>query len=257
MNQLNQLLSLPEIASEHGGNVDKLIIYIHVLMGVLFVGWLAYFLFVLFRFRATKHPRASYGGAQTHASSYIEAAVAILELAILVILAIPLWANLADRFPPESEATVIRVVAEQFAWNGLYPGKDGKFGRQDLTLVNSTNQFGKDFKDPATADDFSAPLNEITVPVNKPVIAYITSKDVIHSFKVTPMRITQDAIPGLQIPIHFKPIKAGEYLINCAQLCGNSHYFMKGRFRVLSQEAYDAWSSEKQKSAAASAGGFE
>lgn len=237
--------------------MDKLILYIHYLMGALFIGWLAYFLYTLFRFRASKNPRASYAGAQTHASSFIEAGVAILELAILVFLAIPLWANLADKFPDQKESTVVRVVAEQFAWTGHYPGKDGQFGKQDLTLVSSTNQFGKDFTDPATADDFTAPLNEITVPVNKPVITYITSKDVIHSFKVSPMRITQDAIPGLQIPVHFKPLQEGDYLINCAQLCGNSHYFMKGIFRVLSAEKYQAWTAEKQNAAAASAGGFE
>lgn len=254
---MNELLSLPPLASEHGANVDKLILYIHYLMGALFIGWFGYFIFVLLRFRQSKHPRADYVGARSHASTYLEVAVAVIELAILVGLAIPLWANLADKFPSESESTVIRVVAEQFAWNGLYPGPDNKFGRQDLTLVASTNQFGKDFTDPATADDFSAPLNEVTVPVNKPVIAYISSKDVIHSFKVGPMRITQDAIPGLQIPIHFKPLKTGEYLINCAQLCGNSHYFMKGLFRVLSPEDYAAWSAEKAKAAALSAGGFE
>lgn len=254
---MNELLSIPPLASEHGANVDKLILYIHYLMGALFIGWLSYFFYVLWRFRAKANPRASYVGTKSHASTWVEGFVALLELLILGGLAIPLWANLADDFPPADQSTVIRVVAEQFAWNGLYPGKDGKFGRQDLTLVASTNQFGKDYTDPATADDFSAPLNEVTVPVNKPVIAYISSKDVIHSFKVTPMRITQDAIPGLSIPIHFKPTQTGDYLINCAQLCGNSHYFMKGMFRVLSPEAYATWVDEKTKSAAASAGGFE
>jgi cytochrome c oxidase subunit II len=254
---MNELLSLPPLASEHGANVDKLILFIHYLMGALFIGWLAYFLFVLFKFRASKNPRASYAGAQTHASSYIEGGVAILEIAILVGLAIPLWANFADKFPNPNESTVIRVVAEQFAWNALYPGPDGKFGRQDFTLVASTNQFGKDYSDPATADDFNAPLNEVAVPVNKPVIAYISSKDVIHAFKLVPMRVTQDAIPGMQIPIHFKPTKVGEYLLKCSELCGNSHYFMKALFRVLPQEEYDAWSAEKSQSAALSAGGFE
>jgi cytochrome c oxidase subunit 2 len=254
---MNELLSLPPLASEHGANVDKLILYIHYLMGALFIGWLAYFLYTLFRFRATKNSRASYAGVQTHASSYIEAAVAILEIAILVGLAIPLWANFADSFPKPAESTQVRIVAEQFAWNALYPGKDGTFGRQSQTLIASTNQYGKDFSDPATADDFSAPLNEVTVEVNKPVIAYISSKDVIHSFKVSPMRVTQDAIPGLQIPIHFKPTKPGEYLINCAQLCGNSHYFMKGVFKVLSPADFATWSAEKAKAASLSAGGFE
>ena len=93
------------LASEQGADVDKFILYVHYLMGVLFVGWLAYFLFALFRFRATRNPKASYAGAQTHASSYIEGAVAFVEGVLLIGLAIPLWAKFADKFPSEAQAT--------------------------------------------------------------------------------------------------------------------------------------------------------
>jgi cytochrome c oxidase subunit II len=68
---MEKFLGLPMLASEHGKDVDALLLYVHYLMGILFVGWLAYFLYALFRFRATRHPRASYVGAQTHASTYI------------------------------------------------------------------------------------------------------------------------------------------------------------------------------------------
>src|SRR5262245_36027860 len=104
-------LGLPILASDHGKHVDSFILYVHWLMGILFVGWLAYFLYTLFRFRATKHPRANYSGAQSHASSYIEIAVAAIEGVLLIGLSIPLWAKFADQFPAESEATSIRVVA--------------------------------------------------------------------------------------------------------------------------------------------------
>src|ERR1051325_4025033 len=198
-----KFLGLPMLASEHGQHVDNFILYPHYLMGVLFVGWLGYFLYALLRFRASRHPRALYSGAQTHASSYIEVAVTLIEGVLLIGLSIPLWAKFADQFPPESEATVIRVVAQQFQWNAVYPGKDGKFGKQDFHLVNSTNQFGWDYTDPATKDNFTGALNEIIVPEGKPVIAHISSKDVIHSFKINSFRVTQDAIPGLAIPIWF------------------------------------------------------
>ena len=89
-------------------------------------------------------------------------------------------------------------------------------------------------------------LNEMHVPVNKPVIGYISSKDVIHSFKVIAMRVTQDAIPGMRIPIWFKPTKEGRYQINCAQLCGNGHSSMSGGMLVVeSQEAFDKWLASK------------
>ena len=103
-----------------------------------------------------------------------------------------------------------------------------------------------------------AASNEINVPVNKPVVAYVTSQDVIHSFKINPLRITQDAIPGLRIPVWFKPTREGQYLINCAQLCGNGHSAMRGYLNVLSQEKYDAWLAERAKAApAAPAASFE
>jgi cytochrome c oxidase subunit 2 len=252
-----KLLGLPVLASEHGKHVDDFILYVHWLMGVLFVGWLAYFLYALFRFRNTKNPKASYAGAQSHASTYLEALVAAIEGVLLIGLSIPLWAKFADKFPATSEATNIRVVAEQFAWNGVYPGPDGQFGRQDFHLVSSTNEFGWDYTDPRNKDNFKGNLNEIVVPVGKPVIATISSKDVIHSFKINPFRITQDAIPGMAIPIWFKPTGLGTNIINCAQLCGNSHYFMKGFFKVVSQADYDKYIAEKSRTAAISAGGFE
>src|SRR6185369_14888639 len=138
-------LGLPMLASEDGKHVDDFILYVHYLMGILFVGWLAYFLYTLFRFRASRHPKASYAGAQSHASSYIEIAVAAIEGVLLVGLSVPLWAKFADQFPTADQATSIRVVAQQSLWNAVYPGKDGKFGKQDFALISSTNQFGWDY----------------------------------------------------------------------------------------------------------------
>jgi len=89
-------------------------------------------------------------------------------------------------------------------------------------------------------------LNEIHVPVNKPVIAYITSKDVIHSFKLVAMRVTQDAIPGMRVPVWFKPTKEGRYQIYCAQLCGNGHAAMAQGFLVVeSEQQYAKWLASK------------
>src|SRR5215510_9440512 len=242
-------LGLPMLASDHGKHVDNFILYVHYLMGVLFVGWFAYFLYTLFRFQASRHPRASYAGAQTHASSYIEIVVTAVEGVLLIGLSIPLWAKFADQFPAESEATSIRVVAQQFAWNAVYPGKDGKFGKQDFHLVNATNQFGWDYTDVTTRDNFVGDQNVIVVPEGKPVVATITSKDVIHSFKINSFRVTQDAIPGMAIPIWFQPTTNGIFVINCAQLCGNSHYFMKGEFHVVPQQKFDEFLAAKSATA--------
>src|SRR5437762_2090813 len=196
---MNKLLGLPVLASEHGKDVDNLIIYVHLLMIVLFVGWLAYFAYALFRFHRSRNPKADYVGVKSHASSYIEGAVAIVEGILLVGVAVPLWAKAvgSTHFPAENQSTVIQIVAQQFNWNARYAGKDGKFGKQDMHMVSASNVFGVDPNDPAGKDDIQV-NNDIHVVVNKPVIAYISSRDVIHSFKVIAMRVTQDAIPGMR-----------------------------------------------------------
>jgi len=249
---MDKILGLPVLASEHGQNVDNLIIYVHWLMIVLFVGWLAYFAYALFRFHRSRNPKADYVGVKGHASNYIEGAVALVEGVLLIGVAVPLWAKAVDKFPKEDESTVIQVVAQQFNWNIRYPGKDGKFGKQDMHLVTPENVFGVDPSDPNGKDD-AVTLNDLHVPlaklpsgVTKPVIIYISSKDVIHSFKIIALRITQDAIPGMRIPIWFRPVKEGRYQINCAQLCGNGHATMAGGFLVVeSQEAFDKWVASK------------
>lgn len=242
---METLLGLPPVASAHGQGVNNLISYIHWLMGALFVGWFAFFLYALWRFQARRNPKGDYMGVRTHASSYLEVTVAGIEAVLLLFVAIPLWAQRVDDFPKESESTVIQVSAQQFAWNARYAGADLTFGKQDMKLVSGTNTFGIDPEDPAGKDDVQV-LNEIHVPVNKPVIAYITSKDVIHSFKVSTMRVTQDAIPGMRVPVWFKPTKEGRHQIYCAQLCGNGHAAMaQGYLVVESEEAYAKWLASK------------
>lgn len=248
----SKILGLPPIASAQAPHVDDLIIWVHWLMAALFVGWFAYFVYTLVRFRAARNPRADHQGVRSHASNYLELLVAIIEGVLLVGVAIPFWAKAVDKFPEPSESTVIQVVAQQFQWNVRYPGKDGEFGKQDMTHVTSENVFGVDPSDAKGKDDVQT-LNDLHVPLvkrpdgsYKPVIIFVSSKDVIHSFKVIALRLTQDAIPGLRVPVWFTPTQEGRFQINCAQLCGNGHSSMSGGYlTVESQEAYDKWLASK------------
>jgi cytochrome c oxidase subunit 2 len=244
MEFFKKLLFMPVLASQNGEKVDDLIIYIHWLMIALFVGWLGYFLYTLWRFNARRNPKADHVGVRSHASNYVEIVVAGIEVVLLVVIAIPLWANSSDvtRIPDAKDALSIQVVAQQFDWNVRYPGKDGVFGKQDMTLVTDTNVFGVRPDDPNGQDDVQT-TTQIHVPVNRPVIVYLSSKDVIHSFKIIAMRVTQDAIPGMRIPTWFKATKEGNYQINCAQLCGNA--MSRGLLIVESQEAFDKWLASK------------
>ena len=85
---------------QNGQDVDDLIIYVHWLMLALFIGWIIYFFYALYRFRSSRNPKADYVGVRNHASSYIELAVAGVEAVLLIFVAVPLWAKAVDKFPP-------------------------------------------------------------------------------------------------------------------------------------------------------------
>ena len=241
----HDVLGLPELASANGRAVDDLMVYVHWLMLVLFVGWIIYFGYVLFRFNAARNKKASYEGSKSKVPSYVELAIVAVEAVLLLGIAVPLWAKNVNQFPKPEDATVVQIMAQQFAWNVRYPGLDGKFGQQDMKLIASDNVFGVDPADPAGKDDIQV-LNEIHVAVNKPVLIYLSSKDVIHSLKLVAMRITQDAIPGLRIPCTFTPTKIGRYQIECAQLCGGGHSAMAGGFVVVQSQAdFASWLKSK------------
>jgi len=240
------LLGMPIAASTHAGEIDEMIVLVHWLMAILFVGWGLFFLYVLFRFRRGANPKASYTGAKGKISKGLEVAVAIVEVVLLVFYAIPAWAKRVKAFPAENEAVVVKVVGEQFAWNVQYPGPDGKFGRTDIKLVAADNPLGLDRRDPDAKDDVTT-INQLYLPVDRPVLVHLMSKDVIHSFGLYEMRVKQDAVPGMSIPVWFIPNRVGEYEITCSQLCGLGHFRMRGFVTVQNAADFQKWMSDQQK----------
>src|SRR5277367_4149103 len=94
--------NMPVLASDpagHGAEVDRLILFVHVLMGALFVGWIGYFIYVLFRYHKSRNPKADYTGVTSHASTYLEGVVALIEGVLLIGFAIPIWAMPLTSFP--------------------------------------------------------------------------------------------------------------------------------------------------------------
>jgi len=187
----------------------------------------------------------------------------VVEAVLLIGFAIPLWATRVEAMPPESEALVVQVTGEQFAWNVHYPGADRTFGRTDINLLDlQTNPLGLDRSDPAAKDDVTT-VNQLYLPVNRPVIVRLRSKDVIHSFGVPEFRVKQDAVPGFTIPIWFVPTvttadmrsQTGnpefQYEIACAQLCGLGHARMRGFVTVQSDQEFQTWLAEAQAEQAA------
>ena len=255
---MTEWLGLPPLAvDDHGRQIDGLIAYTHIFMLILFVGWGLFFVYCLMRFRRSRNPVANYAGVKSHASSYLEVGVAVVEAVLLIGFSIPLWAARVDRMPPENDSLVVEVTGEQFAWNVHYPGPDGKFGRTDIKLLDlQSNPLGLDRDDPAAKDDVTT-LNQLYLPVNRPIVVRLRSKDVIHSFGVPEFRVKQDAIPGLTIPIWFVPTvttaemrtRTGkpefQYEIACAQLCGLGHARMRGFVTVQTAADFQKWLDEK------------
>ncbi len=251
-------LGLPALATAQGGQIDGLIGWTHVFMFILFVGWGGFFAYALIRFRRSRHPVANHAAVKSHASSYLEIGVAVVEAVLLFGFSVPIWAARVDHVPAESEALVVQVTGEQFAWNVRYAGPDGVFGRTDITMVDAqTNPLGLDRSDPAAKDDITT-INQLYLPVNRPIIVKLRSKDVIHSFNVPEFRVKQDAIPGFTIPVWFIPAvttaemrtRTGnpefQYEIACAQLCGLGHYRMRGFVTVLGTGEFQKWLDDEE-----------
>jgi cytochrome c oxidase subunit II len=237
-------LRMPVAASAHAGDVDQTMALVHWLMLVLFVGWGLFFVYVVIRFRRGAHPVARHEGVRGRWSTWVEGGVLVAEIVLLAFFSIPVWSARVDAFPSERESTVVRVVAEQFAWNVHYPGADRTFGRTDLSLVGPANPLGLDRNDPAAQDDVTT-INRLNIPVNRPVIVYLSSKDMVHSFGLPQMRVKQDAVPGIAQPVWFTPTRTGEWEIACSQLCGLGHYRMRGFYAVQTQAEFDAWLAQE------------
>jgi len=232
---------LPLNASAQGEIIDDVNIYVHVLMLVLFVGWTVYFFYVIFKFRQSAHPKAIYRDVKGHTSNFVEIGIILVEIVLLFGFSIPLWKTLANEFPAEKDSVVVRIVAEQFAWNFHYPGPDGVFGQTKIDLIDlQSNPLGVDRRgDPNAADDVVTKI--LHLPVEKPVIAHLTSKDVIHALGIPTMRVKLDAVPGKSHPVTFTPIKTGKFLIACSQLCGAQHATMRGFIHVYTRGEYELW----------------
>ena len=262
MIELLRYFGLPIGISTVSGRIDEIIVIVHYLMLVLFIGWGIFFIYSLIKFRSSKNPKASYKGVESHYSSLLEGAVAIIEIIILFGFAFPIWAERVNDVPDARDAIHIRVVAQQYAWNIHYPGPDGKFGTVKSNLVDEQdNPIGLDRESDFAADDFYT-INQLHIPVNKKIRIDLTTKDVIHNFKLPELRVSQDAIPGMMIPVHFEATKTSdEFLamidstdskrkgksleISCAQLCGLGHYRMKGYLSIDTEDDYLAWLDEQ------------
>lgn len=235
---------LPELASVHGEAVDHQLTLTLIVAGTVFFLAQAGLGYFIWRYRARGTERASYWHENPKLELTWTLATAIVFIG-LGILGNRVWAGYFLSEAP-ADALTVEVTAQQFAWNIRYSGPDGQFGRTDPALIDDAvgNYLGLDRKDPAAADDVLT-QNIMAIPVNRPIRVVLRTKDVTHGFFVPQMRVKQDAVPGLSVPVHFTATKAGEYEIACAELCGMQHYKMRGRLLVMPEAEFESWLKER------------
>ena len=219
---------LPENVSTFGGEIDwlfHLIYAITAITGILvFIALIAFL--IMYRDRPGRRARYTHGNTTLE---IVWTIVPALILVVLTFLSVPAWSKIKMSQPPTD--FVVQVNAKQFNWQVFYPGPDGKFGTPDDKMF----------------------LDEMHVPVNKPIRVILKSQDVIHSFFVPSFRIKQDAVPGREIAAWFDATKPGKYEWPCAELCGFGHSGMKGWVYVHTPADYEKWAAENLKAEAAPA----
>lgn len=250
VSDINTWIGITENASEHGGLLDHMLGFVHWFMLALFIGWSIFLIIAFTRFRQSKNAKADYYGVRGHASTHIEIGVVVVEAILLLGFAFPLWSHQADDFPTSPDTIKIRAMGEKFLWNFQYPGDDMMLSTWDMRSIGPNNVTGRDLLDPNGKDDFINP-GTMKIPLGRPVIVDVASKDVIHNLAIVPMRAAQDAIPGVKAHMWFKPVKEGSWDIICGQLCGPGHAQMKANLEVVPGPEYDEWAKEQSAAAAA------
>jgi len=206
--------------------------------GVVFVLAQLGLAFAVFRFRDRGQPaRFTRGNV---AAEIIWTSLTFLAFLGLAIAGRNAWAEVRYA-SPAPDAIQVEVTTTQFVYTFRYPGADGKFGRLDPSLINAPagNPLGLDPNDRAGNDDIVVP--DLTVPVNRPIELLLRSQDVVHNFFVRELRLQQDSVPGMMIPVNFTSNRTGRFEIVCTQLCGLGHSKMHSFLDVVSESEYEAF----------------
>ncbi len=230
----------PELASDRTAQ-DTLFHVILGITGTAYVVVQSLLALYLWRYRDRSDAEASYWH-ENHKLEMTWTVGTAVVLIPIVLFGLRLWNRVYAAPPPD--AFEVEVVGAQFQWDMRYPGPDGRFGRVDPALISLENPLGIDPNDPASTDDFVL-TNQLVLPVDRPALIHLRSKDVQHSFFLPNFRVKQDLVPGMNIQTWFVPKKVGQYEIACAELCGLGHYRMRGFLEVKGKDDFDRWWREQ------------
>jgi cytochrome c oxidase subunit 2 len=228
----------PAPINAHAGAFDTYFSWNLLLSGVVFVAAQGALAWLILRHR-NRGQRAVFSDGNNRMELLWTAVTAVLFLSAAAASA-RMWSDV--HLSTFSVAPLkVEAAGKQFAWNFRYPGRDGKFGKTDPRLENDAagNPLGIVPSDANGKDDVvNAALR---IPAGRPVQLLLHSHDVVHNFFVRELRIKQDLVPGLEIPLRIQADKPGEYEIACSELCGLGHHQMRSVMIVLTPAEFDAW----------------
>ena len=271
-------------ASEHGPEIDRLMI---ITMVVIFVvQTITQFLlhYFAFKYKGEKGKKALFY-ADNDKLEFIWTIIPVIALAGLIMYGLFTWNDIMF-IDEEEDPLVIELYAQQFNWKARYAGEDNVLGKANVRLINldNANILGLDESDPNAEDDIIT--TELHLPVGRPILFKMRSQDVLHSAYMPHFRAQMNCVPGMITQFSFTPtvtteemrlnpeiydkvrninkirndkseklLAKGEeplesyefdYLLLCNKICGKSHYNMQMKIIVDTQDDYEAWLKEQK-----------
>ena len=237
-------------ASVEGERIDEMFMITLYVTGFVFLLTQIALFWFSFRYQE-KEGRKVFYLPHNNRLELIWTIIPAITLTILIVFGLRHWFKITGEAP--ENAMVVEVTGKQFNWIYRYPGNDGVLGKRDYRLISevNNNNLGQDWKDSANKDDITP--STLYLIKGKPVKLVLGSRDVIHNVGLPHFRIKMDAVPGIPTTLWFTPKYTTKemreltdnanfaYELVCDQLCGVSHYAMKGAIEVVTQEEYDAW----------------
>ena len=272
---------LPVAASEHGLEIDQLMLITMVVIfavGIVTQWLLHYFAFV---YRGSKDKKALFY-AENHRLEFIWTIIPVIVLAVLIIYGLFTWTDIMS-FDEDDDPMVVELYAYQFDWRARYGGLDNTLGEANVRLIEGLNQLGVDVSNQNAQDD--KVVTELHLPVGKKVLFKMRAQDVLHSAYMPHFRAQMNCVPGMITQFAYTPnittkdmrleediiakvknineirtaknielIAKGEealemydfeFLLLCNKICGSNHFNMQMNIIVETEEEFNTWISEQ------------
>jgi cytochrome c oxidase subunit 2 len=201
----------PEQASTTAERVDHLFFFLCTVCGIMSVLIAALVVFFAFRYHRRSEDEVTPRITGNDRLEWFWTIAPLFVFLVMFLWGAMIYTSVAQ---PPADAMEVFVIGKQWMWKVQHP-------------------------------DGQREINQLTIPVGRPVKLTLISEDVIHDFFVPAFRTKIDVIPGRYVQTWFQPTKVGEYHLFCSQYCGTSHAQMIGKVRVVEPEEYTRWLNEK------------